>query len=168
MLVPPYTFVATINVVLLQHALPVFVDTDIETFQMDARKVEGKITDRTTAIVPVHMAGGAADLDSILRVAGSRKIPVLEDACQAHLGEWRNRKLGTLGTAGCYSFQASKNLNSGEGGAVVTSDEALIERCYGFHNNGRGRKVSLTDFSYRRNGATSGSPNFRRRCCCRK
>ncbi len=151
--VPPYTFVATLNVVLLQHALPVFVDTDIETFQMDARKVEGKITDRTAAIVPVHMAGGAADLDHILRVAGARKIPVIEDACQAHLGEWRNRKLGTLGATGCFSFQASKNLNCGEGGAVVTSDGELMERCYGFHNNGRGRKVSSGDFSYRQGGA---------------
>ncbi|MBK5293949.1 MAG: DegT/DnrJ/EryC1/StrS family aminotransferase [Acidobacteriia bacterium] len=152
-LVPPYTFVATINIVLLQHALPVFVDTDIETFQMDARKVDGKITDRTAAIIPVHMAGGAADLDHILRIGSERKIPVIEDACQAHLGEWRKRKLGTLGVTGCFSFQASKNLNSGEGGAVVTSNDEIMERCYGFHNNGRGRKVSSSDFSYRQGGA---------------
>src|SRR5687767_10656511 len=92
-LVPPYTFVATINVVLLNHALPVFVDSDLETFQMDAGKVESRFTDRTAAVIPVHMAGGAANLDVILEAAGKRRIPVLEDACQAHLGEWRNRKL---------------------------------------------------------------------------
>jgi perosamine synthetase len=151
-LVPPYTFVATINIVLLNYALPVFVDTDLETFQMDAGKVEAKITDRTAAVIPVHMAGGAADMDRILAAAGRRKIPVIEDACQAHLGEWRGRKLSTLGTAGCFSFQASKNLNSGEGGAVVTSDGNLIERCYTFHNNGRGR-ANTGDFSYRSGGA---------------
>ncbi|MBM3811428.1 MAG: DegT/DnrJ/EryC1/StrS family aminotransferase [Acidimicrobiia bacterium] len=152
-IVPPYTFVATINVVLLNHALPVFVDTDIETFQMDAGNVEAQISERTAALVPVHMAGGAADLDRILAIGERRKIPVIEDACQAHLGEWRGKKLGTLGTAGCFSFQASKNLNSGEGGAVVCSSDDLLERCYTFHNNGRGRRNTGADFRYRSGGA---------------
>ena len=149
-LVPPYTFVATINVVLLQHALPVFVDTDPETFQMDARKVEAAITPRTTCILPAHIGGSAADLDTILAVAKKHKLPVLEDACQAHLGEWRHRKLSTLGDLGCFSFQASKNLNSGEGGAILSSSQELIERCESFHNNGRGAPKS--SFSYARNG----------------
>jgi dTDP-4-amino-4,6-dideoxygalactose transaminase len=151
-LVPPYTFVATINVVLLNYALPVFVDSDLESFQMDASKVEARITDRTAAILPVHMAGGAANLDVLTEVAGRRKLPLIEDACQAHLGEWRGRKLGTLGTAGCFSFQASKNLNSGEGGAVTTGDGALMERCFTFHNNGRPRR-STASFAYRQGGA---------------
>jgi perosamine synthetase len=69
-------------------------------------------------------------------------VPVLEDACQAHLGEWRGRKLGTLGAAGCFSFQASKNLNSGEGGAILTSDDALYDRCWAFHDNSRARRGS--------------------------
>jgi dTDP-4-amino-4,6-dideoxygalactose transaminase len=115
-IVPPYTFVATINVVLLNYALPIFVDTDLETFQIDSNKIEARITDRTSAIIPVHMAGGAANLDQILEIGARRKVPVIEDACQAHLGEWKNRKLGAWGTTGCFSFQASKNLNSGEGG----------------------------------------------------
>ena len=84
-IVPPYTFIATINVVLRQYALPVFVDTDPETFQMDARKIEAAITPRTRAIIPVHLGGNACDLDAILAIAGQHKIPVLEDACQAHL-----------------------------------------------------------------------------------
>jgi len=153
-IVPPYTFVATVNVVLLQHALPVFVDTDIDSFQIDARKIAGKITDRTAAIVPVHMAGGAADLDTTLKAAG--KIPVLEDACQAHLGEWRGKKLGTVGAAGCFSFQASKNLNSGEGGAVTTNDAGLFERCYSFHTNGRALNAAIGGLAY-----TSGGANLR-------
>src|SRR5262249_32115434 len=110
-LVPPYTFVATINAVLLQHALPVFVDTDRETMQMDSRKIESAITPRTACIMPVHLGGSAADLDTILAVAKKHNIPVVEDACQAVLGEWRNRKLGAWGRCGCFSFQASKNLN---------------------------------------------------------
>lgn len=151
-IVPPYTFVATINVVLLMHAIPIFVDTDPDTFQIDARKIESAITDRTTAILPVHIGGSAADLDTILSVARKHKLPVIEDACQAHLGEWRGRKLGTLGHTGCFSFQASKNLNSGEGGAILTNDDEIIERCYAFHNNGRGRRVTSYDFSYHSSG----------------
>ena len=137
---PPYTFIATLNVVFLQYALPVFVDSDPETFQMDAHKLEDALTERTAVIMPVHLGGNACDLDAILEVGRRRKVPVLEDACQAHLGEWRGRKLGTLGAAGCFSFQASKNLNSGEGGAILTSDDALAERCWAFHDNSRARR----------------------------
>jgi dTDP-4-amino-4,6-dideoxygalactose transaminase len=158
-ILPPYTFIATLNVVFLQYALPVFVDSDPETFQMDARKLDAAVTDRTAVIMPVHLGGNACDLDAILEVGRRRKIPVLEDACQAHLGEWRGRKLGTLGAAGCFSFQASKNLNSGEGGAILTSDDALYDRCWAFHDNcrarrgrpapplgGRGANLRLTEF----------------------
>ena len=136
-IVPPYTFVATINIVMLNYALPVFADTDLETFMIDPRAVASKITDRTAAIIPVHMAGSAADLDAIMAAAAPRKVPVLEDACQAHLGEWRGKKVGTIGAAGCYSFQASKNLNSGEGGAIITNDDGIMERAFAFHGNGR-------------------------------
>ena len=76
-------------------------------------------------------------MDTILAVAGKHKLPVVEDACQAHLAEWRGRKVGTLGTTGCFSFQATKNLNSGEGGAVLTNDERLASKCYAAHNNSR-------------------------------
>jgi dTDP-4-amino-4,6-dideoxygalactose transaminase len=139
-ILPPYTFIATLNVVFLQYALPIFADSDPETFQMDADKLESAVTERTAVIMPVHLGGNACDLDAILDVGRRRKVPVLEDACQAHLGEWRGRKLGTLGAAGCFSFQASKNLNSGEGGAILTSDDALAERCWAFHDNSRARR----------------------------
>ena len=153
-IVPPYTFVATVNIVLLQHALPVFVDTDPETFQIDARKVEAAITKRTRCIIPVHLGGSTADMDTILDVAKRHNLFVIEDACQAHLAEWHHRKVSTLGNLGCFSFQASKNLNSGEGGAILTNDEGLYEFCLSFHNQGRGRYNS--GFGYVRNGA-----NFR-------
>jgi dTDP-4-amino-4,6-dideoxygalactose transaminase len=160
-IVPPYTFIATVNAVLLLHALPVFVDSDLETFQIDARTIDAAITDRTRAIVPVHLGGAAADLDAVLGVARARSLPVIEDACQSHLAEWRGRKVGTLGHAGCFSFQASKNLNSGEGGAVLSNDEAFVEACYRFHNNSRGRQTSgSTDFSYRSTGANLRMTEF--------
>lgn len=138
-IVPPYTFIATINVVLLLHALPVFVDTDIETFQIDASRIEAAITPETRALMPVHVGGAPADLDTILTLGRTRGLPVVEDACQAHLAAWRGRTVGSLGTCGAFSFQASKNLNAGEGGALITSDEALLERAYAFHNNSSGR-----------------------------
>jgi dTDP-4-amino-4,6-dideoxygalactose transaminase len=138
-IVPPYTFVATINAVLLQHALPVFVDTDPETFQIDARQIESAITGRTACILPAHIGGAAADMDTILDVSRRRSVAVVEDACQAHLAEWRGRKLGTLGDVGCFSFQASKNLTSGEGGALAARAEGTLEACRAFHNNGRSR-----------------------------
>jgi perosamine synthetase len=147
-ILPPYTFVATVNVILLFHALPVFVDSDLDSMQMDARKLDAAITDRTAVIMPVHYSGNVADLDSILATGARRKIPVLEDACQAHLAEWRGKKAGTLGAAGCFSFQASKNLNCGEGGAIVTNDEELIEKCYGFHYNGSARNRKFADTLY--------------------
>jgi dTDP-4-amino-4,6-dideoxygalactose transaminase len=146
--VPPYTFIATINVVLRQHALPVFVDTDINTFQIDGQKIEAAISALTKAIMPVHLGGSACDLDTILSVGRKHGLNVIEDACQAHLAEWRGRKVGTYGKVGCFSFQASKNLTSGEGGAILTDDEQVHERCYTFHNNGSGLKAPGGNFAY--------------------
>ena len=160
-IVPPYTFVATINAVLLRHALPVFVDTDVETFQIDARKVAAAITDRTKVVMPVHLGGAVADLDTILAAAARTRRAVVEDACQAHLAEWKGRKVGTYGRAGCFSFQASKNLNCAEGGAILTNDAELLETCYRFHNNSRGRATAgSTDFSYRGVGANLRLTDF--------
>ncbi|PWU17827.1 MAG: DegT/DnrJ/EryC1/StrS family aminotransferase [Verrucomicrobia bacterium] len=144
----PYTFVATYNVIVLNYALPVFVDVDLESFQLDPNKIASAITKQTKAILPVHIGGYPVDLDKVLEVAEKHKIAVVEDACQAHLAEWRGRKVGTWGLAGCFSFQASKNLNSGEGGAVLTNDDQFAEVCYNFQNQGRARHVSGYNFSY--------------------
>ena len=156
-IVAPYTFIATVNVILLHHALPFFVDTDPETMQIDARKIEAAITERTTAIIPVHLGGSAADLDAILAVARKHKLAVIEDACQAHLGQWRSRSLGTWGDTGCFSFQASKNLNCGDGGAILTNSDEWADRCYSFHNQCRPRPGSGSESNH----ATSSGGNFR-------
>jgi len=151
-ILPPYTFVATLNVILMQHALPVFVDSDLETSQIDARKIEAKNT-RTRALNPVPSRRAAADLDTVLERRPA-SLPVIEDACQAHLGEWRGRKVGSLGDCGCFSFQASKNRNSGEGGALITNNEKLYDRAFAFHGNGRARRGgTMTLSGYALNGA---------------
>jgi dTDP-4-amino-4,6-dideoxygalactose transaminase len=157
-IVPPYTFVATINVVLRQFALPVFSDTDRETFQMDVSTVQSKITPRTKAIIPVHLGGAPADMDRVAEVARMHKLAVLEDACQAWDAAWRGRNVGNHGRMGCFSFQASKNLNTGEGGAIISNDEALLESCFAFHNNGRGKKSN--EFGYHTSGSNHRMTSF--------
>ena len=147
-IVPPYTFMATVTVALLNYAMPVFVDSDRETFVMDPGKLEAAITGRTAAIIPVHIGGTAADVDSILAIANRRNVPVIEDACQAHLGRWRNRNLGAWGTTGCFSFQVSKNLPSGEGGAILTNDETMANKCFAFHTCCRRRPGANSNFTY--------------------
>jgi dTDP-4-amino-4,6-dideoxygalactose transaminase len=147
-IVPPYTFIATVNAVLLQYALPIFVDVDRETFQIDTRKLEAAITDRTVAIMPVHLGGNVSDMEAIQAIAARHKLKVIEDACQAHLAEWKGKKVGTIGSTGCFSFQVTKNLASGEGGAILTNDDDLIERCYAFHNNCRSRGTAGYNFTY--------------------
>jgi dTDP-4-amino-4,6-dideoxygalactose transaminase len=108
--------------------------------------------------LPVHLGGSPADLDAILEIGRKLNLPVLEDACQAHLAEWRRRKVSTLGALGCFSFQASKNLNSGEGGAILTNDTDLYQVCQSFHNNGRGKSGS--GFGYVRNGCNLRMTEF--------
>jgi perosamine synthetase len=135
-IVPPYTFIATISSVLANGAMPVFVDVDPETFQIDPDKIESKITSRTKAILPVHLAGLPADMDRINAIAKKHNLVVIEDACQAHLAEINHKKVGTLSDAGCFSFQNSKNLPIGEGGAILSDNDDFMDRCYSYHNYG--------------------------------
>ncbi len=136
-LVSPYTFIATYNVIFMNKALPVFVDSDPETFLMNPENIEEKITDRSSAVIPVHIYGLPVDMDKVNSVAGKNNLKVIEDACQAWLGEYKGKKLGTLGDLGCFSFQNSKNLPAGEGGAVVGNNHEIMDKCYSFHNCGR-------------------------------
>ncbi len=136
-IVSPYTFIATYNVVLNSAALPVFADTDPETFQINPDKIEERITERTRAIMPVHILGIPADMDRIMAIARKHNLVVIEDACQAWLAQYRGKCCGTIGDLGCFSFQNSKHLPCGEGGAVVGNDEALMDRIHSFHNCGR-------------------------------
>jgi dTDP-4-amino-4,6-dideoxygalactose transaminase len=135
-IVPPYTFIATIQAVLLNGAIPVFVDTDPETFQIDANKIEAKITPRTRAILPVHIAGLPADIEKIMQIAKKHNLLVIEDACQAWMAEVSHKKVGTFGNAGCFSFQNSKNIPMGEGGAIVSDDDEFMDRCFSYHSFG--------------------------------
>lgn len=158
-LVPPYTFVATVNVPLLCYALPVYVDTDRDTFQMDPAKIEEKITERTRAIMPVHLGGNVCDMDAINAIARKHNLYVLEDACQAHYAEWKHKRVGGWGDAGCFSFQVTKNLSSGEGGAVTSNNMELMDRVYSFHSNGRERQNTY-GFSYLNNGTNMRMTEF--------
>jgi dTDP-4-amino-4,6-dideoxygalactose transaminase len=137
-IMPVYTFVATYNVVVLNYALPILVDTDIDTFQIDPQKMEQAITPATKVLMPVHMGGLPANIDRIMAIAQKRNLPVIEDACQAPGSEWKGRKVGSYGIGGAFSFQSTKNLNSGEGGAIITDNESFIRSCYRFHNQGQG------------------------------
>src|SRR5205085_502227 len=125
--------------VLSVSATPVFVDVEPHSLNLDPTKIEAAITPRTKAIIPVHIAGCPADIDGVLEVARRHNLRVIEDAAQAHAAEWNGRKVGAQGDAGTFSFQASKNLNAGEGGIIVTNDEEVADRVWSVHNVGRTR-----------------------------
>ncbi len=136
-IVPPYTFIATASIVIEANCVPVFVDIDPRTYNLDASKIEAAITSRTKAIIPVHFAGQACEMDEILAVAAKNGLRVIEDACHGHGAAYKGKKLGSIGDAGCFSFQSSKNLTSGEGGMVVTNDDALFQMMNSLRNVGR-------------------------------
>ncbi len=133
----PYTFIATIDAILLCNAKPVFVDIDPNTYQLDPAKIEEKITAKTRAILPVHILGLPADMDRIMGIAQKHDLIVVEDACQAHFAKYDNKMAGSIGHAGCFSFQNSKNLPIGEGGAIVSDDEDFMDKAFSYHNFGR-------------------------------
>lgn len=135
-LVPPYTFIASVQAILQTGAMPVFVDIDPRTFQIDPSGIEARITSNTKAIMPVHILGLPADMIKIMAIAKKYNLLIVEDACQAWLAEIDHKKVGTFGNAGCFSFQNSKNIPMGEGGAIVSDDESFMDRCYSYHNYG--------------------------------
>jgi dTDP-4-amino-4,6-dideoxygalactose transaminase len=128
-IVPAYTYIASATAILQVLAVPIFVDIDPDTYGIDPDRLEQSITPRTKAIEPVHFGGQPVDMDRILAIAKKHNLAVVEDAAHAHGSEWRGRKVGALGTAGSFSFQASKNMTAGEGGIIVTNDAALADRC---------------------------------------
>lgn len=136
-IVPPYTFIATASTVLEVNCVPVFVDIDPDTYNLDPKAIEAAITERTRVIIPVHFAGLACDMDAILEIARRNNVKVIEDAAHAHGAEYKGRKLGSIGDVGSFSFQSSKNLTSGEGGIVVTNDENLYRMMASLRNVGR-------------------------------
>jgi dTDP-4-amino-4,6-dideoxygalactose transaminase len=132
----PYTFSASVFGILYKGAMPVFADIDPTTFQIDPQKIKEKITPRTKAILPVHICGYPSDMPAIMKIAKEHKLFVVEDACQAHFAEIGGKRVGTFGNAGCFSFQASKNVAIGEGGGILTDDTEYYDRLYSYHNFG--------------------------------
>jgi perosamine synthetase len=124
----PFTFTATATSILYHNAIPVFVDIDPMTYNIDPERIEEKITPRTKAILPVHLYGLAADMDPILEIAARRGLAVVEDCCQAHGARYKGRKVGALGHVAAFSMNASKFLAAGEGGLLVTNDERIFEK----------------------------------------
>lgn len=147
-IVPPWTFIATASAVLMVGATPVFADIDEATHCLDPACVEAAVSARTRAVIPVHLAGHPADMDGIGEVAKRHGIAVVEDCAQAHGASWRGRKAGALGSAGAFSFQNSKNMAAGEGGAISTDDPALAEMCWSIHHIGRLREGEWYEHHY--------------------
>ena len=136
-IVPPYTFVATASAVVEANARPVFVDIDLETSCIDPDAIQRAITDRTRAIIVVHLGGLPCEMDRIMEIAKRHNLIVIEDACHAPGAQYRGRPVGSLGHFGCFSFQSCKNVSAGEGGIVITDDDRLAEACWSTHNCGR-------------------------------
>lgn len=136
-LVSPFTFIASYNAIFALKALPVFVDSDPETFLLDPDKIERRITERTVAILPVHIYGLPCDMDRINAIARKHNLKVVEDACQAWSARYRGKNIGLHGDLGCFSFQNSKNLPAGEGGAVVGDNAEIMDFCTSYHNCGK-------------------------------
>lgn len=135
-IVPAISYTATASSVLMFNSIPVFVDVDPETFCIDPAKIEAAIGPRTKAILPVHLTGNLADMDRIMAIANTYGIRVIEDAAQAIGAKWHGRCAGTIGNAGVFSFQQSKNIMTGEGGMIVTHDPEIAKKCRLIINHG--------------------------------
>jgi dTDP-4-amino-4,6-dideoxygalactose transaminase len=136
----PLTDPGTISSILTSRVLPVMADLDRESFQIDPNDVEKRINENTKAIMPVQIGGQPCKMDSIMDIAGKHNLRVIEDAAQAHLAVYKGKKLGNIGDLGCFSFQASKTIACGEGGAVIGNDEELMDKCFTVQNHGTNKK----------------------------
>jgi dTDP-4-amino-4,6-dideoxygalactose transaminase len=136
-IIPDFTFVATASAVLYAGALPVTVDVSPQTYCLDPQLAEAAVTARTKAIIAVHLGGHPADLDALGALAKRRGLALIEDSSHAHATEWKGRRIGTHGTAGTFSFQASKLITAGEGGMIVTDDDAFERQARSVHDCGR-------------------------------
>lgn len=151
----PSTFMATAEAITYCGAKPVFVDINEETYTMDADLLEKAITPKSRAIIPVHLFGQCADMDPIMEVARRHGLPIVEDACQAHGAEYKGRKAGSLGVAGCFSFYPGKNLGAlGEAGAITTGDSELKRKMETLRDHGQSRKYyhSMVGWNARMDG----------------
>ena len=153
-IVPSHTFIATVSPLLHIGAKPVFAEVDRRTYTIDPDEIRKKITDKTKAIIPVHLYGHPCDMGPITEIAHEYDLKVIEDACQAHGAEYKGKKVGSIGDMACFSFFPSKNMTvAGDGGMIVTNDENYAEKAKALVNQGRmkGRKYEhdFAGFNYR-------------------
>lgn len=135
-----FSFISTATCILMQGAKPSFCDIDPRTYNIDPEQIKEKISEKTKAIIAVHLFGQPCEMKPILEIAEDHGIPVVEDACQAHGAEYHGRKVGSLGDVGCFSFYPTKNMTTGEGGMLTTDDEEIAEKARMFVDHGqRGR-----------------------------
>jgi dTDP-4-amino-4,6-dideoxygalactose transaminase len=147
-IMPSFTFASTANAVVLRRATPVFVDIRPDTLNIDEHRIEAAITDRTKAVCVVHYAGVCAEMSAICEIASRHGLIVIEDAAQAYLSTYRGQPAGRLGTLACFSFHETKNITTGEGGALAINDPSLSERAYVIWEKGTNRrafKLGLVD-----------------------
>ena len=134
-IVPGYTFIASISTIILSRAIPVLAEID-ESLTIDPEDIKKKITKKTKAIMPVHMLGNPCDMDKIMEIAGEHGLFVIEDCCQAAGSSYKGKKVGTIGHMGAFSLNKFKTITSGDGGMAITNDPNLYERAFGFHDQG--------------------------------
>ncbi|MBI2079576.1 DegT/DnrJ/EryC1/StrS family aminotransferase [Candidatus Micrarchaeota archaeon] len=146
-IVPAFTFIATANSVLFQGAKPVFVDVDQRTFTLDIEDVEKKISNKTRAIIPVHLFGQAADMKALSEVVDGKKISIIEDCAQAHGEKFDGRRVGSF-DIGSFSFYPTKNMTTGEGGMITTNDETVAKRAKLLRDHGQSEKYLHTEVGY--------------------
>ena len=146
-----FSFVASSNCILFQNAKPVFADIDPKTFNIDPSDVAEKITAKTKAVIPVHMFGQPAKMDALKEITDDKKIVLVEDAAQAHGAEYKGRKAGSIGAVGCFSFYATKNMTTGEGGMITTNYSKLANRARLLINHGQNEKYhhDILGYNYR-------------------
>ena len=136
----PFTFIASSNAITFNGAIPIFVDIDINTYNIDPEKIRKAITDKTKAIMPVHIFGNPSNMKEIMEIANEHNLFVIEDCAQAHDARISGKHLGTFGTLGVFSFYGTKNLIGGEGGAIISNDDDLYEKIKSLKNHGRNPK----------------------------
>ena len=164
-IMPSFTFVSTANAFVLRGAIPVFVDIDLDSLNIDPRAVADAVTDRTRAIVVVHYAGQACDMSVILAVAKDRGIPVVEDAAQGLLSSYEGRSLGTLGRIGCMSFHTTKNVTCGHGGVVLLNEADDIARAEIIRDRGTNRRRFIEGAVQKYSWVDAGSSFFLSEIC---
>ncbi|WP_209691546.1 DegT/DnrJ/EryC1/StrS aminotransferase family protein [Methanomicrobium sp. W14] len=150
-IVPDFSFVATASSVLMCGAKPVFADINMDTYNIDYQNIEDLITSKTKAIICVHLFGNPCDMDKLIQIANEHDLAIIEDAAQAHGSKYHNKKAGSLGDAGCFSFYATKNMTTGEGGMITTSDPEVYEKAKKIIDHGqKGRYLhEILGYNYR-------------------